>query len=364
MAKYHFPVLKNEVVNFWINSAFFKKNKIVLLDATCGEGGHSLAILKKAQKLGFLEKLKIICLDADAEILKHAQKRLNRFSDNLIFINDNFVNIDKILADLKIEKLDGALADLGISMFHYKKSGRGFSLLGDEELDMRLTKFPACSVLRSNSGRQIPTTPDSQDELARLQRFAQQFGQVNRCGRDSKSQNINAKYIINNWGQKELEEIFKNYGEEKWSKRIAQKIVAKRKNEEIKTASQLAQIVKEAIPAKFQPRHIHAATRVFQALRIAVNNELSNLEKFLKIIPTYIAHNGHILIISFHSLEDRIVKQNFKSLTLDRHDEIYGRVIEKAQFENVVKKPIFPGDEEVEENSASRSAKLRIIRKR
>jgi 16S rRNA (cytosine1402-N4)-methyltransferase len=321
MKKYHYSVLKNEVLNFLVNSEILVNppvGVIILVDATCGEGGHSEAILEKAQKEGWLNKLKLICVDADSEILERAQKRLQKFAKNIIFVNANFIDLKKELAKLKIKKIDGILLDLGISTYHYKAFGRGFSFSDQESLDMCLDK----------------------------------------------TQKLTAAKIVNNYAEQELINIFKEYGEEKWSKRIAQKIIQFRANKKIEASVELAEIVAQAVPRRYWPKHIHPATRVFQALRIVVNSELENLQKVLINSADILNPQGRILVITFHSLEDRIVKKYFKSLNFDKRDDIYGKVVEMAPFSMVVKKPVLANLIELTENPASRSAKLRVIEKR
>lgn len=309
----HLPVLKNEVLNFWVNSEISKKDNIILVDATCGEGGHSLAILQKAKKEKWLNKLQLICFDQDEEILTKAKIRLKEFQ-NIIFINANFINLKDELSKININKADGILFDLGISNFHYKESGRGFSFTKNEDLDMRLDK----------------------------------------------NQNITATRILNEWSEDELENIFRAYSEEKFSKRIAEFVV---KYRPINTTKKLSELVSAAIPTKFHYKHIHPATKIFQALRIAVNNELENLSLGLEQAVDLISENGHILVISFHSLEDRIVKNKFKEISIGKKDEIYGAVIEPAQFKTLTHKPIVATITETKNNPASRSVKLRIAEK-
>ena len=317
MLNYHFPVLKKEVLNYWLGPKTLKKEKIILIDATCGEGGHSLAILEKAKKEKWLKKLTLLCFDADKEIIKRAKKRLIKFQKNIIFVNANFNNLDKKLKKLKVFKIDGILLDLGVSMYHYKFSTRGFSLMNNEPLDMRLDK----------------------------------------------KQKLTAAEIINYFSELELTNIFKFFGEEKWSKKIAQKIISEREIKKIESSQELADIISKAIPVKFHPKHIHPATRIFQALRIVVNKELDNLQKLLEMVPEIINPNGRILVISFHSLEDRLVKNYFKKLVTDKTDQIYGQVIEPAPYVLITKKPVIADVKELSENVASRSAKLRIIEK-
>jgi len=317
MKIYHYSVLKNEVINFWINPKVLEKSQIILVDATCGEGGHSLAILEKAKKDNWLNKLKLICMDQDEEILNKAKVRLQKFKKNIIFINVNFINLEDELAKLNIKKIDGILFDLGISNYHYKKSNRGFSFINNELLDMRINL----------------------------------------------KQDLTAGRIVNQWGGKELKEIFKTYGEERFSPRITKFIIERRKVKPIKTSIELAEIIKKAIPRKFWPKHIHPATKVFQALRIAVNNELENLSLVLEKATNLLNQNGRILVISFHSLEDRIVKNIFKEKSATEKDLIYGSDISEPLIKILNRKPIISRKKEKNENPASRSAKLRVAEK-
>jgi len=294
MKVFHTPVLLNEVLQF-LN---IKENGIYV-DATCGEGGHSLAILNHL-KNGLL-----ICIDQDEEILNRAKERLSGFT-NVRFYNDTFDNLDEILKNEKLDSVDGILADLGISMFHLQGKEENVALLGlsynDDKspLDMRLDK--------------------------RL--------------------SITAFDVVNRFKESELARILFEYGEEKEGRKIAREVVRSRP---VKTAKQLADIV---IKVKRERRkRIHPATKTFLALRIFVNEELEKLESFIPLSVDKLCKNGRFVIISYHSLEDRIVKNKFKLL----EKECKGKVI--------TKKVITPSQTEIRQNKSSRSAKMRVFEK-
>jgi len=211
----HKPVLLKEVIDFWINPKILDKEKIIFVDATCGEGGHSLELLKKAKKEKWLNKLKLICIDKDPEILKLAKDNLKKFK-NVIFINDGFENLDKILEELKIKKIDGILFDLGASAFHFKKANRGFSFAEDNFLNMRF------------------------DAKERKEPFKKNL----------KRENITAFDVVNFFSEPKLRIIIQKLGEERMAKRIASFIVERRREELIKTSKELAEIIACAIPKK------------------------------------------------------------------------------------------------------------------
>ena len=224
----------------------------------------------------------------------------------------HLLNLERM--DLKVEYI---LYDFGISSFHYDKSGRGFAFKTDEPLDMRL------------------------DEHAE----------------------VDASYIVNNYSERELEEIIKVYGEENWARKIAKTICEVRKDNPLRTTGELAELVLKTIPRRFHVKNIHPATRVFQALRIVVNNELDSIHKSLDSAYKFLAPGGRIMAISFHSLEDRIVKNTFRRLargcTCNR--EPVDCVCDSDPYIRILtKKPVVPGEEEVSHNSRSRSAKLRV----
>ncbi|MBF0117904.1 MAG: 16S rRNA (cytosine(1402)-N(4))-methyltransferase RsmH [Desulfobacterales bacterium] len=282
----------NEVQSF-LNC---KKGKIYV-DCTLGATGHSKAILKEILPDGLL-----IGIDCDVNAIRNAEQELFSFQSNTILVHDNFANIDNILSKLNISNVDGLLIDLGVSLDQMRFSGRGFSFKEDEILDMRM---------------------------------------------DNRT-DINAKELINNLREEELYKIFKDYGEERFSGRIARRIVEERANKTISSTKELSQIVCMSIPRKFSRTRIHPATRIFMALRIAVNAELEKLKIIMDKVSKVLNIGGRVCVISFHSLEDRIVKRKLK---------------ENMELHVITKKPLIPKEEEITSNPMSRSAKLRVAEK-
>ena len=274
------------------------------IDGTCGAAGHTLAILEKNYPDG-----KVMCFDWDSESLDRAKKIIadkdNKLPERTIFINDSYANFKKSTIENNFSPVNGILLDLGFSSDQLEVSGRGFSFLKDEPLDMRY----------------------------------------------SQSNDLPAREIINHWQKDEIEKILKEYGEEPWARKISEAIVSFRKVKTILTTKELLSVIATAIPQKLQHARIHFATRTFQALRIAVNDELGNLQKFLPEAMDVLASGGRLAVISFHSLEDRIVKKFFREQ------------IKSEQGEILTKKPIIAGEAEVQINSRSRSAKLRVFKK-
>ncbi len=274
------------------------------IDGTCGAGGHSLAILEKILPGG-----QLLCLDWDNDAIGRAQAKIAaknaKWLQQVIFINDSYANLAKVIAQKKFGPVNGVLLDLGLSSDQLAVSGRGFSFLADEALDMRY----------------------------------------------SLANELTAAAIINQWDQVSLEKIFKEYGEERWAKKISQAIIKNRKQKPILTTTELVGVMTQAVPRKFQYGRTHFATRIFQALRIAVNDELGNLQRFLPQSLDSLENGGRAVIISFHSLEDRLVKNFF------REQAKTGRV------EILTKKPQVPSPQEIAQNPRSRSAKLRAIKK-
>ena len=289
----HIPVLKKEVL-FYLNCGPGK----IFVDGTVGGGGHAQAILEASAPNGF-----VIGLDVDGEALIQAKKKLAPYGERYILKKGNYARGREILSGLNIEKVDGFLLDLGISSLQLAVPERGFSFLHPGPLDMRM------------------------DNTA----------------------SVTASQIINRWSQKRIAEIIKQYGEERWANRIARKITETRVKMPIKTTTQLAEIVANAIPRRNWPRHIHPATRTFQALRIVVNQELENLKQFLNQVLSLLAPKGRVVIISFHSLEDRLVKNAFRNWA------------KEGKVELLTKKPVQPSREELAMNPRARSAKLRAI---
>ncbi len=290
----HVPVLLKEVI-YYLNP---KPNEN-FIDATVGEAGHSLEILELTGPKG-----KLLGIDLSLEALKRATELKSTdksLGDRLVLVNDSYIHLEKIVKENDIKPIQGILFDLGMCSWHLESSGKGFSYQKDEPLDMRF---------------------------------------------DSK-QDLTAAEIVNFWEIEEIEKILREFGEERYSQRIALAIKEARKKERIISTQQLVDLLARTLPKNYDQRRIHFATRVFQALRIAVNNELENIRKGLEQAINVLEINGRIVVISFHSLEDRIVKNFFKEQSK----------INKLQI--LTKKPIVPTKEEILKNSRSRSAKLR-----
>jgi 16S rRNA (cytosine1402-N4)-methyltransferase len=300
---FHIPVLTKEILNY-LN---LKKGG-VYIDCTLGGGGHSKAILENIYPHGLL-----IGIDQDTEAIETAKEELKSYIDKVKLVKGNFKNLEEILSDLKIEIVSGIIFDLGVSFHQLKEKERGFSFKEDSHLDMRMDL----------------------------------------------NQEFNADILINSYSEKDLAEIFEKYGEERLSKRIARIIVTERKKKAITTTKQLSDLIIKTLPGA-KKRHtwrIHPATRVFQAIRIEVNQELKALEKGLNQAIRVLEDKGRICVISYHSLEDRIVKHLFKGA------EREGREQKNYRLKIVTKKPIRPSSEEVRDNPKARSAKLRVAEK-
>ena len=305
----HIPVLKDEVYSLLKP----EQSDELLIDATVGEGGHAEMFLEKNHRLT------VVGIDADAGILKKAESRLSRFGKRVELYNRWFNLFFKEYPE-DMKRPDKILFDLGISSYHYEESLKGFTFQKNEPLDMRLEK----------------------------------------------DLEISAADIINQYPEEELADLIYEYSEERYSRRIARAIVAERAEQPIETTDRLENIIWKAVPEKYRHLKIHPATRTFQALRIAVNGELARLKSGLQSAFSVLGLGGRIGVITFHSLEDRIVKYFFReksrSCTCPPKWPICkcgGKKI--AQLIN--KKPIRPSEEEVAHNSASRSAKLRVIEK-
>lgn len=297
-------VHKTVLLNETIEGLNLKPGSLVI-DATFGGGGHSLGICKK------YPGIKIIALDQDKSVFS-SKGRLASGSENhsIKFINDNFRNIDKVLEKEGIDEVDGIIFDLGLSSDQLENSGRGFSFIKDEPLLMTM--------------KENPTSSD-----------------------------LTAYEIVNNWSEKSLADITYGYGEEKWSRKIARGIVDARKKKKILTTFNLVEVIRNSVPSVYRRGRLHYATKTFQALRIAVNDELEALKEGLREGFGLLGKNGRMAVISFHSLEDRIVKRFF---------------VAKGGKENrvaniITKKPIIPSKDEIADNPRSRSAKLRILEK-
>ena len=307
----HISVLLEET----IENLNIKENGIYV-DGTLGGGGHSLEIVKKLGKSG-----KLIGIDQDEQALKAAKLRLKDYQDKTVFVKNNFVHIDKVLEDLHIEKVDGVILDIGVSSHQLDEGERGFSYMKDAPLDMRMDQ----------------------------------------------DQELSAFTVVNEYPKEFLTEIFYKYGEEKWSKRIAEKIAEERQDQKIATTLDLVEVLDHAIPKKVQ-RQIqgHFAKRVFQAIRIEVNQELRVLEEVIPKVVERLKPGGRLCIITFHSLEDRIVKNSFKELNKDCicPPEIPVCVCDhRRKVKIITRKPIEAMETEKENNARSRSAKLRVCEK-
>ena len=306
-------VHKSVLLNECIENLNIKPNGIYV-DGTLGGAGHSLEILKKLSLEG-----KLIGIDRDEDALKAAKEKLKDYS-NVIYYHGNHDDLKEILEELKIEKVDGILLDLGVSSYQLDEKNRGFSYLGDNILDMRMDK----------------------------------------------SQKLDAKIVINKYKEEELANIIFEYGEEKYSRNIARKICEKRKEKEIETSKELVDIIESAVPAKYKYSDSHPAKRTFQAIRIEVNNEIKPLYNTVLDSVDCLKKYGRLCIITFHSLEDRAVKkamQEAEGICTCPPGLPYCKcgVVHKGKV--ISKKPILPSKKEMEENVRSKSSKLRVFEK-
>ena len=288
----------------------------ISVDCTLGGAGHALATIRTILPDGLL-----IGIDQDLDAIEHAKKFLHSFKENVRLFHNNFSDLPQILSSNSIKGVNSILLDLGFSLNQLKNGNRGFSFNKNEPLDMRM---------------------DIRNDLTAFE-------------------------IINSFQEDELVNIFFKFGEEKFSRRIAKRIVEARKKSPINTSFELAQIITKAIPVKFvYGQRIHPATRTFQALRIVVNKELERLESFMKIVPSLLLKGGRLCVISFHSLEDRIVKHAVRKFEdgctcpKDLPICLCGFV---PQMKSVFRKPLVPTKKELEINPMARSSKLRVAQK-
>lgn len=288
------------------------RNGYTYVDCTAGGGGHSLEI---AKRMG--PDSRLICFDRDKDAIKAATKRLEGYLDKVTFVNDNFSSLDRVIKEFNVTNLGGVLADLGCSSYQFDTPERGFSYMHDAALDMRMdTDAP-----------------------------------------------LSAYKVVNEYSETELKKIIYDYGEERFAPRIAAAICKSRAENPITTTHQLSEIIKGAIPPAARADGPHPAKRTFQAIRIEVNGELDAIKPLIDSAAKSLVGGGRIAIISFHSLEDRIVKQAYKSLLggctcpKDFPICVCGR---KPIIKEITKKPILPSEEELEMNPRSRSAKLRV----
>ena len=286
----------------------------VYVDGTAGGGGHSFEIARR------LVGGRLICIDQDSAAIEAASKKLAPFSDKVTIVRNNFSNVRAVCESLGIEKIDGMLMDLGVSSYQLDTAERGFSYSADAPLDMRM---------------------------------------------DSRA-TLNAEMVVNTYSPEDLRRILYDYGEEKFTRQIVSAIVAEREKSPIKTTGQLSEIIKGAIPARAREGGHHPAKRSFQAIRIEVNRELDVIEPAIRDGVKLLSSGGRMAIITFHSLEDRIVKQAYARLaegcTCPKSLPICV-CNNKPTVKVVTKHPIVPGEVELEENPRSRSAKLRVAQK-
>ncbi len=295
----HIPVLKNETID-----GLAIRSGDIIIDGTLGGGGHTFEIMRR-----FGSGVKVIGLDFDADAIDRAKALISELPHDAVFRTCGFQDMDKVLAELNMPHVDRIMLDLGLSSFQLEVSGRGFSFMKDEPLLMTMKKNPT-------------------------------------------EEDLTARDIVNTWEETTLADIIYGFGEEKYSRKIAKTIIESRKKKSIETTFDLVKIIEESVGRAYKKMKIHPATKTFQALRIATNNELCNLEKVIEKGFNLLSVGGRLAIISFHSLEDRIVKQAYVKL---KHQE-YGTII--------TKKPIIPTYEELKLNPRARSAKLRIIEKK
>lgn len=302
----HIPVLLRECVD----GLNIDPNGIYV-DGTLGLGGHSFEIASR------LEKGRLIGVDRDETAIERAGERLKEFGGKVTLVHGNFCNIPDILDELEIENVNGMLFDLGVSSPQLDETDRGFSYMTDAPLDMRMD--------RSNT--------------------------------------LSAWLVVNKWPLEKLERILWDYGEERFSKRIASAIVKARETEAVKTTLELVDIIKSAMPGPALREKQHPAKRTFQAIRIAVNDELGAVDEMMRTVPDRLKPGGRLAVISFHSLEDRIVKQAIASrengCTCPREAPVCTCGFVQT-LKSVTRKPITPSEEELADNPRSRSAKLRI----
>jgi 16S rRNA (cytosine1402-N4)-methyltransferase len=292
----HIPVLLKESVDCMLNG----RNAGIYVDATLGGGGTSELILKQLDPSG-----RVIGIDRDAAAIGISNLRLKSYS-NFKAVRENYRALESIMQNEKVESIDGIIFDLGVSSMQLEDASRGFSFRLDARLDMRM---------------------------------------------DQDNTRISAYELVNSYDEKTLRDFFRRYGEDRWAGRIASKIIEYRRKKRIETTAELAELISQSIPKRFHPRRIHPATRFFQALRIAVNEELESLEEGVDAAMKMLNPKGRIVVISYHSLEDRIVKNKYRQTAAEGIIKI------------ITKKPVIPSEEETMENPRARSAKMRVAEK-
>lgn len=310
MDYHHVPILLHKAIEI-----LEPKPGGVYVDATLGGGGHFLELIRQAEYQGTF-----IGVDQDETAILNAREIFSGFSGDIRLIHDNFCNLKKIIKENKLNKIDGILFDLGVSSHQLDEGARGFSYMQDAPLDMRMDQ------------RKI----------------------------------LSAKDVVNNMPKDELKQIIREYGEESWAGRIADFICEGRRRQEIRTTGELVQIIKDAIPARARRKGGHPARKTFQALRIYVNNELEVLSSSIKDAVELLKPAGRICIITFHSLEDRIVKETFKYLATEcicPKEALICTCNHTKTIKILTKKPIYPSQKEIDMNPRARSAKLRAAQR-
>lgn len=305
----HYSVMLSETVD-----ALNVKDGGIYADGTLGGGGHSYEILSRGKNIS------LIGIDQDSDAISAAKKRLAEFGDKVTYVNDNFKNISSILDELEVSEIDGMVIDLGVSSYQLDNEERGFSYMKSAPLDMRMNQNSPFSAYN----------------------------------------------VVNEYTAEQLTDIFYRYGEENWSKRVAQFIVERRKDSPIETTGELSEIIKAAIPKNARKDEIHPEKRIFQAIRIEVNGELELLKDAVSDIIKRLKKGGRLSVITFHSLEDRIVKQVFSELAKGCTCPPNFPVCvcgKKPEIKVITRKPILPSGDELSENSRSKSAKLRVAEK-
>jgi len=315
MSYFHIPVLLKETIKI-----ISPKPGENLVDGTIGGGSHAKMFLEKTSPDG-----KLLGIDLDSEALAESKIKLEKYSNRIILEKGNFVDFTELAEKYNFGPINIFFLDLGISSQQLNNDMLGISFLKNSPLDMRIGS-----------------------------------------DKNSEDNRVSAEYIINNWKEENIKSILKDYGEERYAALIAKEIVSARKVKKIVNTQQLVDIIFKAVPGKYKNQRIHFATKTFQAFRIAVNNELNNLENILPQILENIEVGGRVAIISFHSLEDRIVKRFFQKEAKDCICNVKVPVCvcgHKKTLEILTKKPIVPGEQEIINNPRSRSAKLRVARK-
>lgn len=307
----HTPVLLKESIKY-----LRPMEDGLYIDATLGLGGHTESILEAS---GY--RCRVVGFDVDDKTLAITSKRLENYKNNISFVNKNFICIDKVVSEMGETQVDGIIADIGTSSYQIESGGRGFSFLREEPLDMRMDP----------------------------------------------SLQFTAYDLVNEMDYDELSDLIYKLGEETFSRQITKAIIKYRKSNPIKTSTELSAIISNSIPRKFHPKRIHPATKTFQALRIAVNNELENLKTFIDKAVHLLKPGARLIIISFHSLEDRIVKRSFnyfKSSCICPPDLPRCACNKTSNLKILTKTPVTPSQSEIDSNPRSRSSKMRVGEKK